>query len=73
MGQSNSKAKSAAAPLRDKSVAHLQEDLLALRRAQLGLRVQLATQQQSNTSQLGKTRRDIARIKTILKEKGVQQ
>jgi len=35
--------------------------------------VQLATQQQSNTSQLGKTRRDIARIKTVLKEKGVQQ
>ncbi len=73
MGQAKSKAKSAAAPLREKSVAQLQEELLALRRAQLGLRVQLATQQQSNTSQLGQTRRDIARIKTVLKEKGVQQ
>ncbi len=71
MGQG--KSKSAAAPLREKSVAQLQEELLSLRRAQLGLRVQLATQQQNNTSQLGKTRRDIARVKTVLREKGVQQ
>jgi len=73
MGQSKSKAKSAAAPLREKSVEQLQEELLSLRRAQLGLRVQIATQQQNSTAQLGKTRRDIARIKTVLKEKGVQQ
>ncbi len=62
-----------ASDLRAKSAAELQEELLALRRAQLGLRVQIATQQQTNTSQLGKTRRDIARVKTVLKEKGVQQ
>lgn len=62
-----------ASELRTKSAAELQEELLALSRAQLGLRVQLATQQQSNTSQLGKTRRDIARVKTVLREKGVQQ
>lgn len=62
-----------ASELRAKSAAELQEELLALRRAQLGLRVQLATQQQANTSQLGKTRRDIARVKTVLREKGVQQ
>ncbi len=62
-----------ASDLRTKSAAQLQEELLALKRAQLGLRVQLATQQQSNTSQLGKTRRDIARIKTVLREKGAQQ
>ncbi len=73
MGQSKSKAKSKAAPLREKSVAQLQEELLSLRRSQLGLRVQVATQQQNNTSQLGKTRREIARVKTVLKEKGVQQ
>jgi large subunit ribosomal protein L29 len=59
--------------LRAKSPAELQEELLSLRRAQLGLRVQLATQQQTNTSQLGKTKRDIARVKTVLREKGVQQ
>jgi len=73
MGQAKSKAKSAAAPLREKSAAQLQEELLALSRAQLGLRVQLATQQQSNTSLLGKTRRDIARVKTVMTEKGAQQ
>ncbi len=62
-----------ASELRAKSVAELQEELLAQSRAQFGLRMQLATQQMSNTSQLGKTRREIARIKTILKEKGAQQ
>lgn len=62
-----------ASELRAKSAAALQEELLVLSRAQLGLRVQLATQQQSNTSLLGKTRRDIARVKTVLREKGAQQ
>jgi large subunit ribosomal protein L29 len=59
--------------LRNKSAAELEQELLSLTRAQFGLRMQLATQQLSNTSQLGKVRRDIARVKTILKEKGVQQ
>jgi len=62
-----------ASELRKKSAAELQQELLTLSRAQLGLRVQLATQQQSNTSLLGKTRRDIARVKTVLREKGAQQ
>ena len=62
-----------ASELKDKSVEELQQELLNLRRAQLGLRVQVATQQQNNTSLLGKTRRDIARVKTVLKQKGVQQ
>jgi len=35
--------------------------------------MQVATQQLSNTSQLRKVRRDIARVKTILTEKGAQQ
>ena len=37
--------------------------------AQFSLRMQLATQQLSNTSQLRKTRRDIARVRTVLQEK----
>ncbi len=61
-----------ASELKAKSVAELQEELLSLTRAQFGLRMQLATQQLTNTSQLGKTRRDIARVKTVLKEKGAQ-
>ena len=37
------------------------------------LRMQHATQQLNNTSQLGKVRRDIARVRTLLREKAVQQ
>jgi large subunit ribosomal protein L29 len=40
-----------------------------LLKAHFGLRMQRATQQLSNHSQLGKTRRDIARAKTVLREK----
>ena len=59
--------------LKSKSVADLQQELLSLNKAQFGMRMQLATQQLSNTSQLSKVRRDIARVKTVLTEKGVQQ
>ncbi|MDR0481373.1 MAG: 50S ribosomal protein L29 [Gallionellaceae bacterium] len=62
-----------ASELRAKSATELQEELLSLGRAQFGLRMQVATQQLSDSSQLGKVRRDIARVKTVLKEKGVQQ
>jgi large subunit ribosomal protein L29 len=62
-----------ASEMKAKSTTELQQELLELNRAQFGLRMQLATQQLSNTSQLSKTRRDIARVKTILREKGVQQ
>ena len=67
----NSKKK--ASELRVKSAADLEQELLSLTKAQFGLRMQVATQQLSNNSQLGKVRRDIARVKTILTEKGVQQ
>jgi large subunit ribosomal protein L29 len=62
-----------ASELKTKSVEELQQELLSLNKAQFGLRMQIATQQLSNTSQLGKVRRDIARVKTVLREKGVQQ
>jgi large subunit ribosomal protein L29 len=55
--------------LRSKDGAELQKELEGLLRAQFGLRMQLATQQLSNTSQLKKVKRDIARVRTILKEK----
>ncbi|MEQ1532482.1 MAG: 50S ribosomal protein L29 [Sideroxydans sp.] len=61
-----------ASELKNKSVADLQQELLALNKAQFGMRMQLATQQLSNNSQLSKVRRDIARVKTVLTEKGVQ-
>jgi large subunit ribosomal protein L29 len=55
--------------LRHKNEAELGKELLDLRKAQFSLRMQLATQQLSNTAQLGKVRKDIARIKTIQREK----
>ncbi|HYX64726.1 MAG TPA: 50S ribosomal protein L29 [Burkholderiales bacterium] len=55
--------------LRGKSGEELQKELEALLRAQFGLRMQLATQQLANTSQLKKVRRDIARVRTVMKEK----
>jgi large subunit ribosomal protein L29 len=58
-----------ASELRGKNPEELQKELEALLRAQFGLRMQLATQQLANTSQLKKVRRDIARVRTILKEK----
>ena len=60
------------AELRAKNGDELQKELEALLRAQFGLRMQLATQQLSNTSQLKKMKRDIARVRTILKEKATK-
>lgn len=62
-----------ASELRTKSADELNKELLDLLKAQFGLRMQLATQQLSNTSQLSKVRRDIARVRTLIREKAVQQ
>ncbi|TMH46242.1 MAG: 50S ribosomal protein L29 [Betaproteobacteria bacterium] len=61
-----------ASDLRGKEPAELQKELEALLRAQFGLRMQLATQQLTNTSQLKKVRRDIARVRTMMKEKSAK-
>lgn len=58
-----------ASELRQKDVAALEKEVSDLLKAHFGLRMQKATQQLSNNSQLGKTKRDIARVKTILAEK----
>ena len=55
--------------LKAKDTAELNKELMDLLKAQFSLRMQLATQQLSNTSQLGKVRRDIARARTILHQK----
>ena len=59
-----------ASELRAKPEGELQQELTSLLRAQFSLRMQKATQQLTNTSQLGKVRRDIARVRTLLAEKG---
>ncbi|BBE50063.1 50S ribosomal protein L29 [Ferriphaselus amnicola] len=61
-----------ASELRAKSAEELNQEVLSLTKAQFGLRMQKATQQLSNTSQMRKVRRDIARAKTVLTEKGAK-
>jgi large subunit ribosomal protein L29 len=56
--------------LRQKDVDKLQEEILALRREQFNLRMQHAVGQLNRHTQLKAVRRDIARIKTVLTEKG---
>jgi large subunit ribosomal protein L29 len=58
--------------LKDTSVEQLNADLVGLLKAQFGLRMQHATGQLGKTSELKKVRRDIARIKTVLTEKGAK-
>ena len=58
-----------ASELKAKSPQELQQELNSLLRAQFGLRMQKATQQLTNTSQLSKVRRDIARVRTVLNAK----
>jgi large subunit ribosomal protein L29 len=58
-----------ASELRGKDQAALQKELNDLLKAQFGMRMQIATQQLSNTSQLKKVRRDIARVKTVMNTK----
>jgi large subunit ribosomal protein L29 len=54
--------------LRAKDGAGLEKEVSDLLKAHFGLRMQKATQQLTNHSQLGNTRRDIARVKTIQAE-----
>ena len=61
-----------ASELRGKNGEELQKELEGLMRAQFGLRMQVATQQLSNTSQLKKVKRDIARVRTIMKQKAAK-
>ncbi len=58
-----------ATELRGKDIAALDKEVSDLLKAHFGLRMQRATQQLTNHTQLGNTRRDIARTKTIIAEK----
>jgi large subunit ribosomal protein L29 len=57
-----------AADLRSKSVAELNDELVALRREQFNLRMQHATGELTHNHEHGRVRKDIARVKTILNE-----
>ena len=51
-----------------KSADELKEELLGLRKESFNLRFQRASGQLENTARFRQVRRDIARIKTILKQ-----
>lgn len=55
--------------LRGKDSAALNKELQDLLKAHFSLRMQKATQQLQNTSQLRNVKRDIARVRTIIAEK----
>ena len=59
--------------MRTKDIAALEKEVSDLLKAHFGLRMQRATQQLTNHTQLGKTRRDVARVKTIIAEKKRRQ
>jgi len=61
-----------ASELRGKNGDELKKELEDLLKAQFGLLMQHATQQLSNTSQLAKVRRDIARVRTVIKQKAAK-
>ena len=55
--------------LRDKTQDQLREELVRLKKASFNLRFQQATGQLENTAAIKASRRDAARVKTILNEK----
>ena len=57
-----------ASELRSKSEADLDKELNELLKAQFSMRMQLGTQQLTNTSEIKKVRRDIARVRTLIGE-----
>ncbi|MFC6634510.1 50S ribosomal protein L29 [Microbulbifer taiwanensis] len=61
------------ADLREKSVEELNQELLNQLEAQFKLRMQKSTGQLTQTHLLKQTRRDIARIKTVLTQKAAQE
>ena len=54
--------------LRAKDPAALKKELDELLKAHFSLRMQIATQQNSNTAQLQRLKRDIARVRTVMTE-----
>ena len=62
-----------ASEVRAMSVEQLNEKLDALKKDLFFLRMQLATNQLDNPLKIQQTKRDIARVKTIIREKQLEQ
>jgi len=59
--------------LRGKTPDQLKEQLAGLKKEQFNMRFQKASGQLENTARVREVRREIARIKTVLGERGVQK
>ncbi len=58
--------------LRGKSEEELHKELHSIQRALLGLSTQLANQASENTAGVGKLRREIAQVKTVLRQRRIE-
>ena len=65
--------KSITKELREKEAGHLDHELADKLKHLFDLRSQAVTEKLEDPSQLGKTRRDIARIKTALRQRVLEQ
>ena len=59
--------------LREMETGHLQHELTEQQKHLFDLRTQAVTEKLENPSQLHKTRREIARIKTIIRERAITE
>ena len=62
-----------ASEIRSMSVDQLDKKLLELKRDLFMLRMQLATNHLDNPTKITAVRRDIARVKTVIREKELEQ
>ena len=58
--------------LRSKSAAELGDELIKLRKEQFALRMQRATGQSVKPDQFGKVRKNVARLKTVLRQNALK-
>ena len=65
-------AKSKLKELKDRETGHLQQELIEKHRHLFDLRSQAVTEKLEDPSQLGKTRKEIARIRTILRQRELE-
>ncbi|NWG45350.1 MAG: 50S ribosomal protein L29 [Alphaproteobacteria bacterium] len=62
-------AKKSREKLKDMTPDQLEDELIRLKKEQFNLRFQAATGQLENTSRVRNVRRDVARVKTFLKQR----
>jgi large subunit ribosomal protein L29 len=59
-------------PIRDKEMAHILQELGEKQKHLFTLRAQSVTEKLEDPSQLGKARREIAQLKTVLREREIE-